>query len=944
LDTKDHKLYGTEAILYKNNSPDTLHVFYLHLYPNAFRSKDTPLMKDIRRRFNYTFMDVPKKYRSYLDLSKVAIDGSEVIPVIKHTIARIDLPAPLAPGDSMTVTMDFEEKIRKHIGRAGYRGDHYDIAQWYPKVAVYDDKGFHADPFQTGEFYGEFGKFDVYLEVPEHYVVAATGVLEEGDPGWSLNPVDGGSSDSARGGSDAAYKTVHFVAENVHDFAWNADPEYAVQDTTWNDIHIKSFFNKDNDAWQDTTLVHGVRAAEWLSERVGLYPYPQMSIVEGLLGGGMEYPMLVMDGRVSESLVLHEIAHLYFYGILGNNERAEAWLDEGFATFQTYWYTTSRYGPHGIKRDWNWYQRLTPQYTVLGDARRRVFSLDRLGYGGRVATRAEAFKHSYRVNVYQKAALVLFALRYVVGDETFERILKQYFVTWKFKHVTGKRFQDVCEEVSGMDLEWFFEEWIYTRKICDYRLEEVNAKPNQSGDGYDVHVKIDRLGEIIMPLELEFMFGDGTVQKATLEGRLRTIKKTFQFPAKPKKTSLNKENEIIDVNMSDNFMPRRWSLQVDWPNNSYYPENAYQIRHRPWIWYNDVDGAKVGYILRGSYFSFYRRFQLGLYYGIKSERVDFTAAWAMPIRTLAHNGNLKLSGYKLEGRQDFTLKFSLRRRRELIRPPTQQISLGFNYHELTNKAYVTEPEFYQTGADVSPLVVGYKSDPQFDVLRTKTELGLRFGRKWFGGKYKYTRFFGVTEFETRRSLVPFDFGVRLFLGLISGSMPNQQKFNLAGAGILGQETVFFLRSRGAIWPDAHYLMPGDGNLRGYAEGTFPVNKLLTLNAKLGRTLPWISKPRNRWFGEVKLSAFADVGTIFDTSNPISGDPRVQALVDDGVLNETLVDAGVGLRVRRHFPFWDFYLRYDVPLYVNQPKVNGETKETQYRYLFSLTSVFEFSIN
>ncbi len=915
LDTQAHKLTGTEVVHYTNNSPDTLREFYLHLYPNAFASKDSPFMKDIRRQFNYTLMDVPKKYRASLAITNVTVNGATVRPKVNYTIAHMDLPIPLAPGESMTVSLEFDETIPRHLARAGYQGKHYDFAQWYPKVVVYDAKGFHPDPYQTGEFYGEFGTFDVHLEVPEAYVIAATGVVGDGDPGWALNPV-GTKGQKREKSNDAAYKTVHFHAENVHDFAWNADPNFAVQDTTWNEVQIRSFFNKSNKKWQDSTLVHGVRAIEWLSERVGPYPYPQVSVVQALLRGGMEYPMLVMDGPVSEDLVVHEIGHIYFFGVLANDERAEAWLDEGFTTFQTDWYLLERYGAHGITRDWNWYQHLTPQFTVLGEARRRVFSLDRLGYGERVSTRAELFKHSYWEHVYRKAALVLFALKYVVGDDAFDRILKQYFETWKFRHVKGTNFEDVCEQVSGMELSWFFEEWLHTRKVCDYRLSEVKSKPSPSGDGYEVNVRIERLGEIIMPIEIAFTFRDGTVQKTRVDGRLRTTSKSFAFPEKPRATAINPDNEIIDIDRSNNVLPRQRDLQIDWPNNSYYPEDAYQIRHRPAVWYNDIDGVKIGYHFKSSYFGFYRRLQLGVYYGLESERVDFSASYAKPTHTLGLNSTAKLSGYKMEGRQDATLSFTLRKRDELIRPPTQQITLTVNY----------------------------QVDPQLDILRTKTELELRLGRKWFDADYKYSRFFGETTFETREPLVPFDAGLRVFLGVVSGSMPNQQKFNLAGAGVLGQETLFFLRSPGAIWPEVHYLMPGDGNLRGYAQGTFPVNKLLTANAKLGRTIPFLSRKPDRALGEIKLSAFADVGTVVDNSNPISGDARVQNLVDNGILGETIFDAGLGLRMHRQFPFWDFYLRFDVPFYVNQPQLNGETKETDYRYLFSLTSVFSLSID
>jgi hypothetical protein len=943
LDTEQHTLTGTQTIVYRNNSPDTLDVFYLHLYPNAFTSKNTPLLKDYRRRFNFSFIDLPKKYRGNLVLSDVAIDGVGVTPDVEHTVAKLDLPSPLAPGDSMVVSLGFVEKIRRHLGRAGYRGEQYDLAQWYPKVAVYDERGFHADQLRTGEFYGEFGTFDVFLEVPEHYVVAATGVPRRGDPGWSLNPVEAERPAKRSKDAESAYKTVHFTAENVHDFAWNASPHFAVQDTTWNGVEIKSFFNLGNNKWRDSTLVHGLRAVEWLSERVGPYPYPQVSIVQALLDGGMEYPMLVMNGKVGEGLVFHEIGHIYFYGILANDERAEAWLDEGFTTFQTDWYMTDRYGPYGKKSAWNWYERMTPQYTLLGARRAALFWLERRGYGERVSTRAEDYKHSYRQNVYYKAALLLFALKYTVGDEDFERILQRYFATWKFRHVTGQRFKDVCEEVTGKDLTWFFEQWSHTRKICDYRLGEVKSTRRPAGDGYDVSVRVDRLGEIIMPVEVEFTFKDGTVERTRLDGRLRTIKETFQFPEKPKSAALNPDNEILDINMTDNHAPQKWDLQIDWPNNSYYPEHAYQIRHRPYVWYNDVDRLRIGYHLSGSFFGFYRRFQLGLYYGLESERLDFSTSYKVPTRTFGLNGAFEVSGYMREGRQDVTLSLAMRRRPELIRPPTQQLTLAFNYHELKDSAYVINPKFYQGYADVAPLEIKYEADPQFDILRTKSDIGVRFGREWFGGKYKYTSFYGMSNLETRRSLVPFDFGMRVFLGIVSGSMPNQQKFNLAGGGVLEQEKVFFLRSPGALWPNNHYLMPGEGNLRGYAVGTFPVNKLLTANFKLGGNLPWISQPRDRWLGEIKLNAFADLGTIFDSNNPIAGDSRIQALFDAGVFDRGIVDAGLGLRMRRSLPFWDLYVRWDVPFFVNVPEINGETDKTDFRYIFSLTSVFSLDL-
>jgi hypothetical protein len=207
----------------------------------------------------------------------------------------MDLPRPLLPGDSMTVSFTFDGKVRKRVDRSGYTGNHYDMAQWYPKVVVYDQNGFHADQFMTGEFYGEFGTFDVHIEVPDNYVVVATGMVQSGDPGWDYNPAHQPDAPVRKATGN---KTVHFHAEKVHDFAWCADPTYVVQQTTLDGIDIRSAYRrKSAKTWEDSTLAHAVRAVTWLGKKVGKYPYPQVTVAEMTRGGGMEYPMLVMDGR-----------------------------------------------------------------------------------------------------------------------------------------------------------------------------------------------------------------------------------------------------------------------------------------------------------------------------------------------------------------------------------------------------------------------------------------------------------------------------------------------------------------------------------------------------------------------------------------------------------------------------------------------------------------------
>jgi hypothetical protein len=940
LDTDEKTLRGTETILYRNNSPDTLTSFYLHIYPNAFRSKDSQLLKEYRRRFNYSLIDIPNKYRSSLDIEDIRIDGRAVPLNIDDTIAETTLPEPLLPGDSIFVELSFRENIGRQIGRSGYRGEHYDIAQWYPKVVVYDEQGFHPDKFGMGEFYGEFGTFDVHIDVPANYVVAATGALVGGDPGWR----SGGARPDAgetRGQDSKEYKTVSFHAERVHDFAWSADPTFVVQDSTWNNIEVRSIYRRRNSAaWKDSTLAHAIRALAYLSDAVGPYPYQQLTIVDALLSGGMEYPMLVMDGEADEGLVVHETAHMYFYGALGNDEAAEAWLDEGFAVFMAAHYLQDRYGPWGSKAKWGLYRRMTPQYTMAEAARRQTFELQRLHYAERVATRADDFVNSYDANVYTKASLVLDALRYVVGKDVFAKILNEYYSRYRFQHVNEERFRQVCEDVSGYDLGWFFSEWLHTTKSCDYKLDRIVKTKHAADGGYTADATIRRLGEIVMPLKLTFRFKDGATETFSLNGRLRTIEKSFELDRKPVAASLNPDNEIMDMNLSDNFDPKRRSLQFDWPNNRYYPEDAYQIRYRPGFWYNDIDGFKAGLHLSGSHQHWTKMFNLGLYYGFESDRLDFSTALIKRVRFFGSNGTATLSGYKMEGRQDGTFEVRLRRRPRLLFPPSHDITIGLRYHELRNKRFLVNDETYQTGSNVSWLF-GYGVDPQLDILQTKASIGLTIGRKWMGGVYRYEKIAGTLEIGTRERLVPLQARLRFFFGVIGGQMPYQEKFHLAGDGPLAEERLFWMRSPGGVPEDLHYHVPGQGNLRGYLAGDFGVNRLLSMNFEVDApfSLPLMRSASKSLLGKVDLTAFVDIGKALDDVNPIESSQRIQDIYNDGLMDHSLMDTGVGLRMKKTFSFYDLFLRFDVPFYVNHPEINGETDRFDYRYVFSLMTVF-----
>ena len=935
LDPERKWLSGSETIVYTNNSPDTLRELYLHLYPNGFRSKNSTYMRDKNRQYNLTLRDLPDEDKGWLDLKNMRINGTAVDVVVDDTIAKMTLPSPLAPGDTLRAEFELDGRIHRAMDRSGYRGNHFDMAQWYPKLVVYDEKGFHPDKFATGEFYGEFGTFDVHIELPEHFVVAATGEVVSGDPGWSYNPPHQKNAPK-RAKSDKT-KVVHFHAEKVHDFTWAADPSFVVQDTTLGDLKLYSVYRRSSArTWEDSTLAHLVRAVRYLDKHVGKYPWPQITVCEMLRSGGMEYPMFILNGRASEGLVMHEFGHEYFYGLLANNEREEAWIDEGFASFiARRW--QEHYGPWGDKSRWNWYQHITPQYKLWEEPRRDVFELNRNYYGERVSYNATKYDHSYRKSVYQKASLVYNVIRFALGDSLFDEVNRDFYQTWQFKHVNEDRYRASVEKVAKVDLSRQFEQWLHTTKTVDYVLEDVRTKADSSM--VLVNAIIQRRGELYCPIEVHFTLPDGKVVKHRMAARDRSLVARLHLPAVPVRTEINPDNEIMDVNMTNNVLPRQKDFMIDWPNNTYYAEDAYTIRHRPAIWYNDIDGAKVGYHFYGSRQGFWDRYRLGLYYGAVSGQLDFSASIHRPLRLFGGNATLTFSGYRMEGRNDGRITMHIVRRPKLLEPPTQEYTFGYGYHELRDPDYLVSPEIYDTlSADTGPFFA-YAVEPQLDVASVRFGVNFDIGRDWFQGDVNYERVASELWLKSRPEVVKLDWRMRVFGGF-SNKAPLQRKFNLAGGGAMKQEERFWLRSPAAVPEDLHYLEPGDGNLRGYQAGTFVVNKLIAFNAEIGKKLPGlIAKPLAPVLGTMSIYGFYDAGWILDTSNPVGSSARVQSLVDGGVMDARLEDAGVGIRSDVKWPFWNFTWRFDVPLYVNHPEVNAESEQTDWRYVFSIVASF-----
>ena len=567
MDTEQHVLLGRESILLANTSGEVLDELYLHLYPNRFMDELSIYAREKGiDAYDRLFPAGPDT--GYIFIEELTLNGEASSYTIDDTIMRVDLENPLLPGDSIQLRLKFQVKIPHAIARFGYDSGNYYFSWWYPRLAAYDEEGWH--PYQAhGTFpdepYDNFASYRVGITVPHGMVVGATGNLEA-----SVENPDG-------------TERLIYTAENVHDFAWVADRRYKVQTASWNGITIRSLYFPEDAAAGKRAVQYAKDALAYFSARYGEYPYKNFTVAETrMIGGAMEYPQLIMVTyelyrlpaflTCLEEVIAHETSHQWFYGMLMNDQTNEAWLDEGFATFSEISYMEYKYGRDGNMFDPSELEKIPVVGPLLLEAgaaeslpsvREQTLvgpyiATARLGTEAPLLTPREEIKPDRRPLFYQRGALTLFALQYLVGEDTFDEILRTYVARYRFKHVTTDDFIRVVEEVSGQDLGWFFDGWLRSTKHLDYVLEGVST--HKIGDKYVTRVAIYNTGELRIPVDVQVTLKDG--EKITKRfwplDRRGTL--TFITDRPVKSVVIDPEKVLPDLDRSNNELAPPFSV------------------------------------------------------------------------------------------------------------------------------------------------------------------------------------------------------------------------------------------------------------------------------------------------------------------------------------------------------------------------------------------------
>lgn len=570
LDESGRKLNGDMIVTWTNPGRKPVSEMYWHLYPNAFQSTKTSFMRESGgklREDNAT----ANSFGSMSITSLITEQGESLLPRLHYvqpddgnpddqTLAKLRLQTPVQPNKSITLKLSFEVQLPEVFARMGYSGNFVMAGQWFPKLAVYETagtrgraaEGWNAHQYHgNSEFYSDFGIYSVNIHVPERYIVAATG--------FQTKPIQ----------TSGSYKSYQFYADDVHDFAWAASPDFVYEEDSLSapgipGVRIKLYLDPLHANLKDRYLHAAKSALVKYAQWYGQYPYSTLSIVVPPIGGngagGMEYPTLVTafaaeddnPGYSLERTVVHEIGHQYWYGMVATNEFEEAWLDEGFTSYAEDKVMETEYG-------------VVPNLALESSYMTDPAPLKQLSWS------YQSHDH-YAENVYMRAKLVLVGIEKLVGDKTMQKIMRTYFQKYKFGHPSTADFERVVEQVTKSKWSDYFRQYVYGNQMADFEVESIDVHTVRQPDDtvqYESVVQVRRLGGSYGPIPVKFRFTDGTTITRSWNGTESTMQFKFVHATPLDWAAVDPQNtNVLDNRHFNNYLKAelpeqteaRWSL------------------------------------------------------------------------------------------------------------------------------------------------------------------------------------------------------------------------------------------------------------------------------------------------------------------------------------------------------------------------------------------------
>ena len=971
LDDSLHALHGNWTMTYVNNSNDALSEIRMHIWPNAYSSNQTALARQLLKDGDTQLYYLKKEMSAgKIDSLAFSTEG-RTLRSITHPqhpdICTIMLTAPLGPGDSVTISSPFRVTIPPgSISRLGHIGQAYAITQWYPKPAVYDQDGWHEMPYlNQGEFYSEYGSFDVRITIPANYVVGATGDLQNPEEQTWLEqkaqePLRA-ENDMGFPESDKRLKTLRFTQQNVHDFAWFADKRYQVRKgevalpysgrkvTTW-----ALFTQKEAKLWE--------RAIEYINDAVfnyskwiGEYPYSQCTAVDGTIsaGGGMEYPNVTIIGSSGsafplEVVIAHEVGHNWFYGLLGSNEREHPWMDEGINSYYEMRYVLEKYPPHTFGNLNELSSSPNTAAAMLGLNRLDYRQTSRFSYllSGAAFTEqaiglpADQFTGmNYGTVVYKKTAVAMDYLAHVLGQDVFDSCMHQYFRSWVYRHPGPNDIRTVFESVSERNLGWFFDGLIHAEEGSDACIHHVHFDKDQ------VRFEVTEKGPVPLPVEVTAYRGDSALARMWIE----PWKTGFSIPCTGcDRIELDANRRSLDINPNNNSS--RWTT----PHLSLIPgirdPKRNTVAITPIMGWNATDRWMPGLNITNM--------------GIPNQPIEFSL---MPLYSIASgrvNGTAGLEGVRpVKGRYTDRIRWQIQYRsfsfaEEAYRSADGQIQTAIlSYSRLNPQLILEFRKADPTGSRHSELKISSVHLWQDEIKRDFTSSNQYAGKP----ASRYSDFYRMAyRFDDKRAIDPWWTELRAETnrqllkteGEFNYSYSYHKKkrsfdLRLYGGYAFIDKTAgeygFFLSDRNASRGSVDYAFDDWYFGRSATSGTLFSQMALRQGqfrqyTPFGQFKPWIvtinlSSSLPGPFGF--LRAFADLGTTADLQSDLrKAYDLEQSLSYTAGLQITLVNKAVAV----YFPliFSEEMKRYEDFQYDNRPEISSFDRFTRrIRFTFDL---------